>query len=288
MGNKMSWNQKIKDFAGLVRFSHTVFAMPFALASMLLAANGFPSFKVIIGILVCMVSARNAAMGFNRLVDAKWDAQNPRTAKRHIPAGVISEREATLFVIANAIFFVLGAWWLNNLAFWLSVPTLVILLSYSYWKRFHWGAHLFLGLSIGLSPLGAWVAVKGALGMPPVILALMLLFWIAGFDIIYATADREFDEEAGLQSIPVRFGEKNALRLAALFHVNFWIFMLALPSFYPLGQWWWMASILITGGLLFIHFFRSSDSLDRMNADFFLANTLISIVVLLAVSLEVF
>ncbi len=275
--------KKPSDFLGLVRFSHTVFALPFAIASALWAAGGLPPWKVSAWILVAMIACRNAAMAFNRVIDARIDALNPRTAKRHIPAGKLGRGEVWLFFVGNAIAFEIAAWQLNPLALWLSLPTLAAACGYSLTKRFTSYSHFALGFAIAISPAGAWVAVTGQIGLPSVYLALALGSWIAGFDIIYATQDEAFDRRQGLHSMVVKFGLEGALRLAAFLHA---ITMAAFIGFAWQGQLGWpfaVALVLVGLGLVYLHGFRRSASLDVINNDFFLANAGISIVILLGV-----
>lgn len=279
---------KTKLFLELVRFSHTLFALPFALASMLVAAGGIPNVRVWMAILVCMATARNSAMAFNRLIDAKWDAQNPRTAGRHLPAQKLSQGSVKWFIAINGLLFVLGAASLNWLALLCALPVWLFLLSYSYWKRFSWACHLFLGIAIGLSPLGAWIAVRGEFHLFPILLGLMLALWISGFDIIYATQDEEADRSQGLHSIPVRFGRVKALHIAALFHLGMLGIWLLCGIRYALAWPWWSAWGVTIIMLLYIHKFRKSSDLDRMNQDFFVANVAISIICLVALAMIVF
>jgi len=277
-----------KIFLELVRFSHTLFALPFALAAMLVAANGIPTLRVVFLILVCMATARNSAMAFNRLVDAKLDANNPRTAKRHLPAGKLSENQVLAFIVANGILFVFCAACLNHLAFACAFPVWFFLLSYSWWKRFSWACHAFLGLAIGMSPLGAWIAVRGHFALFPALLGLLLAFWIMGFDIIYATQDEASDREQGLHSIPVRFGTEKALQIALGLHVGMVCVGLLLAILFPLGWPWWLSLAACVGTLVYMHGFRRSNDLDRMNQDFFLANVAISVICLIGLALVVY
>ena len=205
---------KLRHFLGLVRFSHTLFALPFALASMLWAGHGWPGWRISTLIVLCMVLCRNAAMSFNRLADRAFDAQNPRTARRHLPSGLLEQKEVLFFFAANAALFVAVTWFINRLAFALALPALFAVCFYSYTKRFTSWSHLFLGLAIGISPVGAWIAVRGAFGLEAILLCLALMLWIAGFDAIYATQDQDFDVRAGLHSLAVRFGVKGALRVS--------------------------------------------------------------------------
>ncbi len=278
----------IRHYLSLVRFSHTLFAMPFALAAMFWAARGWPSARVFGLIVLCMVFCRNAAMAFNRLADAAYDARNPRTARRHIPAGVLSRRGVATFLILNAVLFVGAAWLLNPLAFALSLPALAAVCFYSLTKRFTSWSHLYLGLAIGISPVGAWVAVTGRIGPEAVMLCLALLLWIAGFDIIYATQDEEFDRKAGLNSVAVRFGLNGALNVSRLLHGLMLACLIACEALFPLGVPFRIAigvTVLLLG---YIHFFRRSASLDELNADFFQANIAVSLVVSAGVIISVF
>src|SRR5262245_42028039 len=202
----------------MIKFEHTIFALPFAFIGALMASNGLPSGRQIAWIVAAMVGARCAAMTFNRIVDYRFDRLNPRTEKRALPAGTLSIPFAVAFTLAMAALFILSAAQLNSLCFYLSLPTLGILFFYSYTKRFTAMSHLFLGLAIGLAPLAAWLAVRGEFAWPPVLLSAAVMFWIAGFDIIYAMQDLEFDRENGLFSLPARIGAGPALLLSAAFH----------------------------------------------------------------------
>lgn len=268
------------NYLSLVRFSHTLFAMPFALASMLWAAQGLPTLRTFLLIVVCMVTCRNAAMAFNRLVDADVDKDNPRTARRHIPAGILSRTEVLAFLIGNAMVFIGATYFINLLAFVLSMPTLVAVCGYSLTKRFTSLSHFFLGLAIGISPVGAWIAVRGELSWQPILLFLALLLWIAGFDIIYATQDHEFDRDRGLHSMVVRLGVPGALMVSRAAHALMWIILLGLGWLGGLG-WAYQASLAVVAVLLlYLHVFRRSASLDSLNQDFFLANIAVSLCVL--------
>jgi len=279
---------KISEYGKLVRFSHTLFALPFALASMLVAAGGLPDAEIVLLILACMLTARNGAMAFNRLADAKYDALNPRTAKRHIPAGKISKRNAILFIIANGSLFVFFAWLLNSLAFYCALPLFLFLLSYSLWKRFSCFSHFMLGIAIGLSPLGAWIAVTGEFALFPAVLGAVLMLWMAGFDIIYASQDVESDKQLGLHSIPVRFGVQKSMIIALLSHIAMLLPAVFMGFRWNLGLPWWMALAIIAVALLYIHMFRKSNDLDKVNRDFFLANIAVSFLVMLGLGAWVF
>lgn len=278
----------VKIWMDFVRFSHTIFALPFALAAMFVAAEGLPQWHVFLIILVCMVTARNCAMAFNRLVDRDIDAKNPRTVNRHLVSGELSLFAVYAFIIANGLVFCFSTYFLNPLALMLSLPTLLALMSYSLWKRFSYLCHLFLGFAIGLSPSGAWVAVKGELDLFPVVLGLILALWIAGFDIIYATQDEEVDRELKLHSIPARFGTRISLRIALVIHFTMLIMML----WFGFIREWNVFSIIELGLvsliLGYIHLFRQSNSLDALNKDFFLANGAISVIMMLSLVADAF
>jgi len=270
---------RVLEFGKLVRFSHTLFALPFALASMVVAAGGLPSWQVILLVLACMVTARNGAMAFNRLADARFDAQNPRTAGRHLVRGALRPRSVAAFIVVNGLLFVLFAGMLNTLALICALPVFLFLLSYSLWKRFSWLCHWFLGVAVGMSPLGAWIAVQGTFAAFPMVLGAILALWMGGFDIIYSTQDEEVDRQLGLHSVPARFGRRAALRIALASHVAMLALGFVLGSAWNMGLSWWIPYGLIVAALLYIHFFRKSDDLDALNRDFFLANVGISLVV---------
>ena len=265
----------VADYFSLVRFSHSVFALPFALCGAWLAAGGPPALRTLGLIVLCAVAARTAAMAFNRVADARLDARNPRTAQREIPAGRITAASALLLVAASAALFVAGAFALNALAGWLSFPVLVVLLGYSWMKRVHWSAHLVLGLALGLAPLGAWIAVRGAIDpsvAPVAWLALAVLTWVAGFDLIYACQDADFDQRNRLHSIPARFGVGRALALSAWLHAGT-VAALALVGWSAGLSWiWWGALALAALLLVWEHRLVKPDDLSRVNTAFFTLN----------------
>ncbi len=279
---------KIIEYAKLVRLSHTLFALPFALASMLIAANGLPPVKVLLLILGCMFTARNGAMAFNRIIDAKYDALNPRTASRHLPSGKLSKNGVIVFTALNGAAFVFFAWLLNAFAFYCSLPLFLFLLSYSFWKRFSCLSHFILGMAIGASPLGAWIAVVGEPALLPTALGFMLAFWISGFDIIYASQDIEADKALGLYSIPVTFGLKKAMNISLLCHAIMLLIAAFIGFYWNLGLPWLASLAVIFIALLYIHIFRKSNDLDSVNRDFFLANIAISLLVLLGIGVWIF
>ena len=278
--------KKILEFGHLVRFSHSLFAMPFAIGSMWVAANGFRGMepaeiaRIVVLIVLCMVTARNSAMSFNRIADAEIDAKNPRTAKRHLPAGRLSRASVIAFLAVNGILFVLFAVLLQPLAGALALPVWLLLLSYSYWKRFSWLCHWFLGFAIGMSPLGAWIAIRGEFAVFPVFLLVILMLWMGGFDIICATQDEEIDRAMGLKSVPARFGRKRALQIAFWSHIAMLALCVAFGIVWAVGTAWWVVTALMAAAVLYIHLFRKSDDLDAMNRDFFLANVAISVLVM--------
>lgn len=279
---------KITEYAKLVRLSHTLFALPFALASMFVAADGLPSLKVFLLILACMFFARNGAMAFNRLSDARFDALNPRTAMRHLPANKLSKNSVLFFIIANGVLFVLAAYFLNTLAFYCSLPLFLFLLSYSLWKRFSFLSHFMLGAAIGLSPLGAWIAVKGSFALFPAVLGVMLMLWMAGFDIIYASQDMEIDRKLGLHSVPAKFGIEKSMKIALFCHIAMLFVAMFIYFYRSLGLPWLISVLVISILLLYIHIFRKSNDLDAINRDFFLANIAISFLVLIGIMVWIF
>jgi 4-hydroxybenzoate polyprenyltransferase len=273
----------------MIKIEHTLFALPFAFLGMLLAAGGWPSWRTVLWIVVAMVGARSAAMAFNRLADRRIDAANPRTAGRALPAGLVSPGAVALFIVASAAVLVLAAWELNPLAFYLSPLALGILFLYSYTKRFTWAAHLVLGLSLSGAPLGAWIAVRGDVQATPVILALAVLTWTAGFDVLYALQDLDFDRRAGLFSIPARFGVMGALWISGAFHVLTLTLLALLPRVYPggLGTPYWVG----WGGCLLLiayqHWVVRPGDLSHLNAAFFTANGALSVWLFAATALDI-
>jgi 4-hydroxybenzoate polyprenyltransferase len=242
--------KRMAVYLSFVRFSHSVFALPFALAGALLAARHTPITWPVIGwILVAMVAARSAAMGFNRLVDARWDALNPRTAARELPRGVMSAREAALFVALASTVFVFATWRLNPICFALSPVALAIVFWYSLAKRFTTWTQLFLGLAMAVAPVGGWLAVGGRGGWEPWLLAIAIGAWVGGFDVLYACQDLDFDRRHGLRSIPVRFGVPAALAISRVMHVVAVVCLLALAGVTPL-PWFYSAGVALVAGLL--------------------------------------
>lgn len=275
----MPFFRSLSTVLEMIKFEHTIFALPFALLGMVLAAEGWPSWWTVLWIVVAMVGARSAAMGFNRLVDWKIDAANPRTATRAIPAGLITPRWVALFVAASVAVLVLAAWMLNPLAFYLSPVAIGILFLYSYTKRFTWGSHLVLGLSLSGAPLGAWIAVRGDVQATPLLIAACVLLWTAGFDVLYALQDLEFDRRSGLFSIPARFGVVGALWISGILHAVMLGLLALLPRVYPpgLGPWFWLGWAGCIALIGWQHWVVRPGDLSRLNAAFFTANGVLSV-----------
>jgi 4-hydroxybenzoate polyprenyltransferase len=279
---------KIVNYGRLVRFSHTVFALPFALSAVALAWPRHPvTPRALLWILVAMVGARTAAMGFNRLVDRKFDALNPRTATWELPQGKVGIGEAVALTTLAALTFVLATYQLNWICFVLSPVALVIVFFYSLTKRFTWASHLFLGLALAIAPIGAWLAVAE---MPidlaelfvPFYLGLAVVFWLAGFDIIYSLQDREFDRTHGLYSIPVRFGVEAALRFSTLFHLCTIAFLALVGLSAKMGLIYWLGFFAVALVLLWEHRIVTPNNLSRINRAFFNYNAYVSLGYLLA------
>ncbi len=285
----MPFFRSLSTVLEMIKVEHTLFALPFAFLGMLLAAEGWPSWRTVVWIVVAMVGARSAAMGFNRLVDRRIDAANPRTAGRALPAGQVTPRWVALFVAASAAVLVFAAWQLNPLAFYLSPLALAILFLYSYTKRFTWASHVFLGLSLAGAPLGAWIAVRGDVAPTPFVLAASVLLWVAGFDILYALQDLDFDRRSGLFSIPARFGVVRSLWISALLHAVMLGLLALLPRIYPpgLGTGYWIgwAGCLLL--ILYQHWVVRPGDLSRLNAAFFTANGILSVWLFAATALDI-
>jgi len=279
--------ETVRTYLEMIKFQHTVFALPFALAAALVAAEGLPETGTLLWILVAMVGARSAAMGFNRIVDLRYDSKNPRTANRELPAGRISVSAAAALVATASVLFVVAAHQVNGLAFVLSFPTLALLLGYSYTKRFTSWSHLVLGLCLGVAPMGAWVAVCEEIALTPLALTVAVLLWVAGFDIIYSTMDVEFDKRAGLHSMVTKLGVANALRLAAALHVGFVAAAISFGVLAGLGAVYYAAIGAIAALLVYEHALVTPTDLSRVNVAFFTVNGVVSLLTLVAVGVEV-
>ncbi len=263
----------------MIKFSHSVFALPFAFTSALLAAGGIPSWSKIFWITVAMVSGRSAAMGLNRVIDRKVDALNPRTFQREIPAGTIKTAEAIVFILASTLIFLYSAYRLNPLCLKLSPLALAVFVLYPYTKRFTWLSHLVLGIAIAGAPVGAWIALRGTLDMEIIPLALSVVFWLAGFDVLYALQDLDFDKKSGLRSIPQRFGIRRSLFLARTFHILTWILLLVTAVIFDLGIVFHSGLIVVGMLLVYEHRLVKEDDLSRLNMAFFNMNGYISLTV---------
>jgi 4-hydroxybenzoate polyprenyltransferase len=279
------WLRNLRITLEMIKWEHSVFALPFALCGAMLAAGGTPTAHQWIWIIVAMVAARSAAMSFNRLVDAPLDAANPRTRTRALPTGKLTKNFVKNFAVASSAIFVVAAWELNRAAFLLSPIALTILLIYSYTKRWTRWSHLVLGLALGIAPAAAWIAVRGTLDPRILLLTAAVTFWVAGFDVLYACQDYDFDQEAGLHSIPRYCGISNALWIARLFHFFMLFWLTALIWVFHLG------ALAIAGGLavlLLLAYEHSlvKDDLSQLNAAFFTMNGIISVIFFVFIALD--
>ena len=265
--------------------------MPFAMIGFALGVasdNNVFSLITFILIILCMVSARNAAMGFNRFADRKFDAHNRRTSAREIPSGIISPRAALTFVIINAVIFILATYFINNLAFMLSPIALLIILGYSLTKRFTALCHLILGLGLSLAPIGAYIAVTGKFAIEPIIYSFLTLTWVSGFDIIYALQDDEFDRSANLYSIPSIAGRKNALMISSGLHFITFCLVIAAGVICQSGIMYWIGASIFSGLLLYQHLIVKADNLSRVNIAFGTTNGLASVLFAVFVIIDIF
>jgi 4-hydroxybenzoate polyprenyltransferase len=286
--------KSIKNYLSLVTFAHTVFAMPFALIGFFfgLRAVNYETYKpwweLLILVVLCMVFARSAAMAFNRWLDAGFDSVNPRTAVREIPAGIISKKNAMIFVIFNCVLFIITTWFINALCLVLSPVALFVILFYSYTKRFTPLCHLVLGLGLSLAPIGAYIAVTGKFAVVPVLFSVAVLFWVSGFDIIYALQDEEFDRVNNLRSIPSMLGIKRAL------HISEYLHFFSFASIFIAGVWGHFSWFYWVGATIFAYFLVSQHTLvkpkdlSRVNRAFFISNGIASVVFSLFVLIDIF
>jgi 4-hydroxybenzoate polyprenyltransferase len=277
-----SFLHKLKIILEMIKIQHTVFALPFAFMGALMAARGLPTARQAFFILLAMVGARSAAMAFNRLADATVDAQNPRTADRALPRGLVSTGFTLGFIMASSLLFFLAASQLNSLALFLSPLALAVVLGYSYAKRFTWASHLVLGAALGLAPVAGWIAVRGDLAATPLVLGLAVLFWVAGFDILYALQDEEFDRQVGLHSLPVRLGRARAMALARRLHLAASLGFLLTGWLAGLGWLYYLAAAAAGLLLWWEHRLLSPQDLSRLNHSFFTLNGSVSLVLGLA------
>ncbi|NPA84364.1 MAG: 4-hydroxybenzoate polyprenyltransferase [Epsilonproteobacteria bacterium] len=275
----------VRDFSELVMFQHTIFSLPFIFIAMIVAADGWFGWRLLFLGLLAAVSARNFAMGVNRYLDRDIDALNPRTASRPSVDGRIDPFKLRLFILLNGLLFIGVAFLINELAFWLSFPILLVLAAYSYWKRFSELAHLFLGLSLGLAPIAGAVAVLGSIPLWSIFLALGVLFWVAGFDLLYSLQDMEFDRRVGLYSIPARYGLECTLFLSRLFHglaMLFWLFFIVEAQLGPIAYLGW----LLAGGMLIYEQLLVAKGLDHIDRAFFTVNGYLGFILLIAIGLD--
>jgi 4-hydroxybenzoate polyprenyltransferase len=261
----------------MIKWEHSIFALPFALCGAMLAAGGVPTAHQLVWIVVAMVAARSAAMAFNRLADASIDAANPRTSTRALPAGHLSPVFVATFVVVSSAIFVMAAAQLNRLALWLSPVALAVLLLYSYTKRFTRWSHLVLGFALGIAPAAAWIAVRGALDPRILLLTAAVTFWVAGFDVLYACQDFEFDRQTGLHSVPRHLGIPRALWVARAFHMIMLALLVALLWSFGLGKLAIAGVAVVAALLAYEHSLVSSDDLSKLNAAFFTMNGVISV-----------
>lgn len=278
--------KKVKIILEMIKFEHTILALPFAFTGALLAARGVPALRIILWITVAMFGARSAAMGFNRWADRKFDAANPRTSNRALPLGIVSPGQVILFTIASSVLLVLAAYMLNPLAFYLSPVALFIVFFYSYTKRISYLSHLFLGLAISGAPLGAWIAVAGRLDAPAIILGIAVVFWLTGFDTLYALQDIEFDRKSGLYSIPQRFGIRRSLWISRVAHMVTMASLFWLGSLLSLG-WLYYTGIFISLILIiYEHTLVKEYDLSKLNFAFFNMNGYISMTIFIFTLLD--
>ncbi len=280
---------KLRRTLEMIKFEHTLFALPFAFLGAIMAAGGLPSWSQILWITVAMVGARSAAMTFNRIVDRDIDARNPRTANRELPSGRLSVGFAWAFLYVSVAVFLLASYMLNWLTFALSPVALIVVLGYSYAKRFTTFAHLLLGLALAISPSAAWIAVRGDLmDEVPILLSLFVVMWTAGFDVLYACQDIDYDRRSGLRSVPVKFGIRQALWIARLLHFQAFVVLLFLWLVTGLG-WLSLAGVgLVAALFVYQHTLVKPTDLSRMNAAFFTTNAFVSVILLATFGTAVF
>ncbi|QQS30486.1 MAG: UbiA family prenyltransferase [Sphingobacteriales bacterium] len=281
----------INNYLSLIKFSHTIFALPFAVIGFFLATRHFQYpfewYKLLL-VVLCMIFARSAAMAFNRYADYRYDAENPRTVIREIPGGVIRPQSALVFVVVNCLLFIATTWFINPLCFYLSPVALLVVLGYSYTKRFTALCHFVLGVGLGLAPIGAFLAVSSKFELLPVLFGFVVLFWVSGFDIIYALQDEEFDKTQGLNSIPAWLGKQKALYLSDMLHFISAMFVTGAGILAGFGFWYWVATAIFLGLLFYQHTLVSVSDLSRVNLAFFTTNGFASVAFALLVLAELF
>ena len=272
----------ISRFLRLIRFSHTVFALPFALGALVVAANGWPSLRILALVVVCMVFARTAAMLFNRLIDWSLDQRNPRTTSRHL---LVSKLAAVIWLVLSSAGFILAAAAINRMTFVLAPVALAIIFFYSITKRFTSATHFFLGLALAIAPVGAWIAQTGHVDLAPLVLGAGVICWVAGFDLIYATQDYDFDRREGIRSLVVKLGIARSLRLAQVLHLLTFSALIAFGLVAKLGAFYYLAMLLVAAALFYEHKTEKLD-LAGINRAFFQSNAFVSAVFLVAVCLD--
>jgi 4-hydroxybenzoate polyprenyltransferase len=271
----------VAKYLSLIKFSHTIFAMPFALIGFFLGvhqSNAGISWKLLGLVVLCMIFARSAAMAFNRYIDRKYDEANQRTSIREIPAGIISPRAALVFILFNCVLFIATTYFINTICFVLSPVALIIVLGYSYTKRFTALCHLILGIGLSLAPIGAFLAVTGHFALLPLLYSFTVLFWVGGFDVIYALQDEAFDRSQGLRSIPAAIGTTNALRLSVLFHILSAAFVVYAGISAAFGLYYWIGVLIFIGLLAYQHSVVKPNDLSKVNLAFATTNGLASVV----------
>ena len=270
----------MNKYLSLIKFSHTIFAMPFAFIGFFLATKIHEfEWVTLLYVILCMLFARSAAMAFNRYIDRDIDKKNKRTATvREIPNGTISAKNTLIFVIINSILFITTTYFINNICFTLSPIALGIILGYSYTKRFTALCHLILGLGLALAPIGGYLAVCGEFKLIPILFSASVLFWVSGFDIIYALQDQQFDKNQKLHSIPVLMGKKNALRFSKILHIISLIILAFAGDLSAFGKWYWIGLTIFTGLLIYQHALVKHNDLEKINLAFFTTNGIASII----------
>lgn len=280
--------EKLKTYGSLVMFSHTLFSLPFAMVSMLWAVGGIPSFRTFFWILIALAGARNGANALNRLIDKNIDAKNPRTAKRHLPSGTVKTGEVLGIIVLCFGLYLLAAFMLNPLCVILSPLPVILFLIYSYTKRFTWACHLVLGIACGGAPVGAWIAAKGNIGWPSLVLGAVVTLWIAGFDIIYAVQDVNFDRDEDLFSVPAVFGVKKALIISALFHAAAVSMLLYLYFYLGLGTFYILGIIIIVSLLAIEHIMVTPGNMRHVKIASYSINQIVSVVFLIFSAADTF
>ena len=280
----------MKKYLSLIKFSHTIFAMPFALIGYFLAVKDYGfSTDLLVKVILCMIFARSSAMAFNRYVDRDIDKKNERTAKiREIPNGSISPKNALIFTFINIFFFITTTFFINSLCFILSPIALIIILGYSYTKRFTFLCHLILGLGLSLAPIGAYLAVANEFNLQPILFSFTVLFWVSGFDIVYSLQDESFDSNENLYSIPVKFGKKNALNISKFFHFVVFLILFFIGTKFRFDEYYWIGFTVFVSLLIFQHSVITINNLANINLAFFTTNGIASIIFSLFVIADIF